>query len=69
MGTMGSLWGNSPFRMSLEERQPQTYQEFLDRARGYINREEAENNQLKSKVIAPNNNDANQSHRKHQNKK
>ncbi|WP_265653264.1 hypothetical protein, partial [Escherichia coli] len=56
MGAMFSIRGPS-FKKSLWRREPTTYQEFLDRAQGFINEEEAEKAEktiLKSKVVVPN---------------
>ncbi|XP_024030365.1 uncharacterized protein LOC112094226 [Morus notabilis] len=52
MGALSSMKEDIPYSTDLDWRPPQTYQEFLARAQGFINAEEAKK-ALKSKVVVP----------------
>ncbi|XP_024029352.1 uncharacterized protein LOC112093952 [Morus notabilis] len=52
MGALSSMKQDIPFSTDLDRRPPQTYQEFLAMAQGFINAEEAKK-ALKSNVVAP----------------
>ncbi|XP_024017917.1 uncharacterized protein LOC112090565 [Morus notabilis] len=52
MGALSSMKKDIPYIMDLDRRPSQTYQEFLTRAQGFINADEAKN-ALKSKVVVP----------------
>ncbi|GMN42962.1 hypothetical protein TIFTF001_012162 [Ficus carica] len=55
MGAMSSTRHDIPFRDDLNQKLAKTYQEFLERAQGFINAEEAKSLALKSKTVMPKN--------------
>ena len=55
MGVMNSMRHNISFRDDLNQKLAKTYQEFLERALGFINAEEAKSLALKSKTVMPKN--------------
>ena len=52
MGALSSMKKDIPYSIDLDRRPPHTYQEFLTRAHGFINTEEAKK-ALKSKAATP----------------
>ena len=68
MGALSSMKKDIPYSTDLDRRPPQTYQEFLARAQGFINAEEAKR-ALKSKVVVPTKEEAGQSSNEQNGKK
>ncbi|XP_024022147.1 uncharacterized protein LOC112091828 [Morus notabilis] len=68
MGAISSMKKDIPYSTDLDWRPPQTYEEFLVRAQGFINAEAAKN-ALKSKVVALTKEEARQPSHQNNNKK
>lgn len=68
MGVLASMKKDISYSTYLDQRLPQTYQEFLTRAHGFINVEKAKK-ALKSKVVAPTKEEAGQPSNQNNDKK
>ncbi|XP_024025271.1 uncharacterized protein LOC112092707 [Morus notabilis] len=68
MGALSSIKKDITYNTDLNRRPPQTYQEFMARAQGFINAEETKK-ALKSKVVVPTKEEVGQSSQQSNNKK